>query len=449
MKTTDFTERFLYHIWDAGHLKPELYTISGRKIKIISPGRYSSSAGPDFREAVLALDDDLLRGDVEIHKTTYDWKAHGHSNDRNYCRVILHVVYQHNVNLDFTIDKNGRNIEIFAIQDFLDDDVSRIFSGYQDDPHLPKDKFCSFFAGQSAELLAPLLAKYGSFRLNEKTKRFAAEQYFTGFNQLAYQGILEALGYSKNKYQMLQLANSLTYTQLRSFAADGMTEQQLIALWLGCSGLIDKLPATFPAEFILKWKELYARQEFIKEQMEIDWHLFRIRPVNHPAIRLLQVSSLVFESLQGSLFNKFINLFSFPAGDIKMSDFYQRIYALFIRPGEFLPDKYKLGKTRLDTVFINIILPLALLYARENKFQEMETAVLYIYNNFHALPDNHITKSMRQFMDSAQIRLTRKKAVFQQAILYINDNFCRYHTCTSCQTFKSQTCSEMFGVHYP
>jgi Protein of unknown function (DUF2851) len=447
MKTTDFTERFLYHIWDAGHLKPELYTISGRKVKIISPGRYSSSAGPDFREAVLALDDDLLRGDVEIHKTTYDWKAHGHSSDPNYCRIILHVVYQHNVKMDYTIDKKGRKIEILALQDFLDDDVSRIFSGYQDDPHLPKDKFCSFFAGQSPELLTPLLISYGNIRLNEKAKRFAAEQYFTGFNQLAYQGILEALGYSKNKYQMLNLANTLTFSLLRKFAAEGMTEQQLIAVWLGSTGLIDKLPATFPAEYVLKWKELYARQKFFCEPLKINWHLFRIRPVNHPAIRLLQISSLVYESLHGSLFNKFINLFSFPAGEIKMSDFYQRLYNLFIRPGEYLPDKYKLGKTRLDTIFINIILPLALLYARENKYQQMEEAVICIYKNYHALPDNFITRSMRQFMDPAQIRLARKKAVYQQAILYINDNFCRYHSCTSCQTFRAQTCSEMFGVH--
>ena len=443
MEITDFTERFLYHIWDAGHLKPDLMTVSGKKIKIIYPGRFSSSAGPDFREAVISIDNDLIHGDVELHKTTYDWKAHGHVDDPNYCRIILHVVYQHNLKPDYTIDKKGRQIEIFAMQDFLDDNIIKIFTGYQDDPHIPKDKFCSFFAGQPAELLEPVFLKYGCQRIDEKAKRFAAEQYFTGFNQLAYQGILEALGYSKNKYQMLQLASSITYSQLRIFAREGMTEQQLIAIWLGASGLINKLPSTFPAEFVLKWKELYSRQDFYKDQLEIDWHLFRIRPVNHPAIRLLQVSNLVYESLKGSLFNKFIKLFSFPIGKIKMAEFYQRLYQLFIRPGEFLPEKYHLGKTRLDTLFINIVLPLALLYAQENKFSEMTDVILYIYKNYHSLPDNYITKSMRQFMDPSQIRLSRKKAIYQQAVLHIYNNFCRYHTCTQCQTYKTQTLAQM------
>ncbi len=443
MKTTDFTERFLYHIWDAGHLSCDLKTVSGKNLKIIFPGRYSNSAGPDFREAVISFDNDLLRGDVEIHKTTYDWKAHGHSDDPNYCHVILHVVYQHNVKLDYTIDKNGCPIEIFELQNFLDDDIKRIFSDYQADPYLPKEKFCIFFAGQSPELLKPLLMKYSILRLREKEKRFAAELYFTGFNQLAYQGILEALGYSKNKYQMLQLANYITYTDLRNFADHGMTEQQLIAIWLGASGLIDKLPSTFPQEFILKWKELYARQSFYTAHLNIDWQLFRLMPANHPAIRLLQVSSLVYESLKGSLFNNFINLFSFPVGKFKITDFYQRLYDLFLRQSDFLPEKYKLGKTRLDTIFINIILPLALLYAEKNKFTDLADAVLNIYKNYHSLPDNFLTRSMRQFMDDSQVKLTGRKACCQQAIHYIYDSFCRYHTCTQCQEFKLKNLSEM------
>lgn len=443
MDTTDFTERFLYHIWDAGHLKPELFTVSGKRLKIISPGRFSSSAGPDFREAVISIDNDLIRGDVEIHKTTYDWKAHGHVDDPNYCRIVLHVVYQHNVKQEFTIDKNGRQIEIMELVDYLDDDIIKIFTGYEDDPQIPKDKFCSFFAGQPAELLEPVLLKYGCQRIEEKAKRFAAEQYFTGFNQLAYHGILEALGYSKNKYQMLQLASSISYSQLRIFAREGMSEQQLIALWLGASGLLNKLPSTFPAEYVLKWKELYARQNYFEQKLDINWNLFRLRPVNHPAIRLLQIADLMHQSLQGSLFNKFIKLFSFPVGSLKMTEFYQRLYNLFIFPGEFLPEKYNMGKTKLDTIFINIILPLALLYAQENKFPEMTDAILYIYKNYHPLPDNYITKAMRQFMDTSQIRLSRKKAVYQQGILHIYNNFCRYHTCTQCQMHKTQTLAQM------
>jgi hypothetical protein len=437
MKTTDFSERFLYHIWDAGHLTGELHTVSGKSLKIISAGRYSNAAGPDFREAVISLERDLVRGDVEIHKTTYDWKAHGHSDDPNFCNLVLHVVYEHNVKLDYTIDKNGNSVEIFAMQDFLDDDIKRIFAGYQENPELPQEKFCTFFAGHPPELLQPLLQKCGMLRLQEKKKRFAAEQYFTGFNQLVYQGILEALGYSNNKYQMLQLADAISYSQLRNFAENGMTEHQMIAIWLGASGMIDRLPGTFPQEYVLKWKELYARQNFFNEALYIDWKLFRIRPVNHPAVRLLQMTDIIYESLKGSLFNNFINLFSFPVDNFKISAFYKRIYDYFIKPSDFLPDRYRIGKTRLDTIFINIILPLALLYAEKNDYRQLTETTILIYKNYHALPENHLTKSMTQFMDASQVKLAGSRAIYQQALLYLYNSFCRYHTCNQCREFKN------------
>jgi hypothetical protein len=345
---------------------------------------------------------------------------------------VLHVVYNHNTQLDGTIDKDGNFIEIFELQNFLDDDIKRIFAGYQKQPTLPEKKFCTFFASETPELIQPLLIKYGMLRILEKQKRFAAELYFTGFNQLAYQGILEALGYSKNKYQMLQLANLIPYADLRKFARDGMNLHDLIAIWLNASGLIDKLPATFPPEFILKWKELFARQNFFQKPLSIQWNLFRLRPVNHPAIRLLQIADLVYDSLSGSLFNQFIRLFSFPAGKFKMKDFYQRLYDLFLKPNNFLPEKYNLGKTRLDTIFINIILPLILLYAQNNQFNELADTVNEIYRQFHALPHNNISRSMYQFMDSSQIKLARSKAIYQQALLHIYNSFCRFHTCSEC-----------------
>ena len=107
MVTPDFTERFLYHIWDAQHLKSDLQTVSGKGVKVISPGRLSNAACPDFREAVISIGGDLQRGDVEIHKTTYDWHNHKHSEDPNYCNVILHVVFVHNTWQEYTLDKDA------------------------------------------------------------------------------------------------------------------------------------------------------------------------------------------------------------------------------------------------------------------------------------------------------------------------------------------------------
>ncbi|MCF7918625.1 MAG: DUF2851 family protein [Candidatus Cloacimonetes bacterium] len=430
--TTDFTERFLYHIWDAQHLATELETVSGKKLKIISPGRLSNAAGPDFREAVVSLGGDLQRGDVEIHKTTYDWIIHGHGEDPNYCNVKLHVVFQHNTWQEYTIDKQGQAVEILELKTNLDDDIKRILNDFEENPLIPEEKFCRFFAEQPAETLSVALSRYGKLRLLEKEKRFAAELYFTGFNQLAYQGLLEALGYASNKFQMLQMANTLTYEVLRKNFQDGMQDEEMIAIWLGSTGLLDSLPPSFPREFVLKWKELYANQNYHQETVEVNWHLFRIRPVNHPGIRLLQIAPLIYRSLSGSLFNDLIKLFSYPQGKLKMKEFYQRLETLFIGESYYLPKEWWLGKTRLDTVFINIILPLVRLYAQRNNYKELSEAAWEVYAQYRALPSNHLTRGMERYMDKMQIRTAQKKAIYQQGILHIYHNYCQYYSCGEC-----------------
>jgi len=430
--TPDFTERFLYHIWDAQHLMGDLQTVSGKDVKVISPGRLNNGAGPDFREAVISIGGDLQRGDVEIHKTTYDWQNHKHTEDPNYCNVILHVVYQHNTWQEYTLNKDARAIEVLELKGFLDDDIKRILSDYRENPKVPKEKFCRFFADQPAETLPVLLSHYGKERLAEKEKRFSAELYFAGFNQLAYQGILEALGYTNNKFQMLQLANSITYEVLRKAFQDGMTENQMIALLLGSSGLLDRLPKSFPREFVLKWKELYGQQNFYQEPVLINWHLFRIRPVNHPGIRLIQIVPLIYRSLSGSLFHELIKLFSYPQGKVKMKEFYQRLSTLFIGESDFLPRIWWLGKTRLDTIFINILLPLILLYAHKNKYDELADAAMEVYGEYRKLPANYLTRAMERYMDNLQIKVVGKKAIYQQGLLHIYNNYCQYYSCDEC-----------------
>ena len=61
-----FSEKFLYHIWDAQHLIKELKSISNRKIKILFPGRWNTDSGPDFKDAIIEIDGVVKRGDVEM-----------------------------------------------------------------------------------------------------------------------------------------------------------------------------------------------------------------------------------------------------------------------------------------------------------------------------------------------------------------------------------------------
>lgn len=82
--------------WAAGAWRGEaLETAGGTRYRVIYEGRRGGSAGPDFRDAVLARPDgSRVLGDVELHLRAGFWRAHGHERDARYARVVLHVVFR-------------------------------------------------------------------------------------------------------------------------------------------------------------------------------------------------------------------------------------------------------------------------------------------------------------------------------------------------------------------
>ena len=70
----------------------ELTTEDGEPIRIIYPGRINDDRGPDFRDAVIATERGLVKGDIEVHVKSSNWREHRHHLDPAYNRVILHVV---------------------------------------------------------------------------------------------------------------------------------------------------------------------------------------------------------------------------------------------------------------------------------------------------------------------------------------------------------------------
>jgi len=55
----------------------ELTTEEGDQLKMMYPGRLNNDNGPDFRDAVIVNNSDLVKGDVEIHIKSSDWHNHG------------------------------------------------------------------------------------------------------------------------------------------------------------------------------------------------------------------------------------------------------------------------------------------------------------------------------------------------------------------------------------
>ena len=432
-----FSEEFLYHIWDAQHLKENLTTLSGKKLSIKFPGRWNTDSGPDFRDAILEINGKIQKGDVEIDLTSYQWKSHSHNENPEFNSVLLHIVYEDNGTYPFTINEDGGKIEILEIKEQLTDDINKLIKHYSGKPYSEKDKTCKLFNELNKNETEQFLIKMGMMRFEKKIKRFSAEHFFSDFDQLIYMGLMEALGYSKNKYQMLQIALNKSFKDLKQFYNKGMAKDEFIAILLCSSGLIDHLPTIITKGQKMKWQKLFQKQKDINITSEIKWKLFRIRPVNHPVIRILQITDLLYDSFETSFFHNILKLFSFPSDNFKLNDFKKKLYNYFQIENNFLPERYKLGKTRIDTILINIILPLTVIYAREKKYKQLEDTAINIYQSFKGLPLNYLTQYMEKFLNEEQKILIKKRAIYQQGILKVYYENCQHHYCEACEIFKN------------
>jgi hypothetical protein len=95
--------------WLAGVPGP-LWAEDGRAVRVVFPGVPGGGAGPDVHGAVVDLDGDLLRGDVEFHLLASGWRRHGHHRDPAYRGVVLHVVGRNDLAARSTAGAGGRAI---------------------------------------------------------------------------------------------------------------------------------------------------------------------------------------------------------------------------------------------------------------------------------------------------------------------------------------------------
>ncbi|MBT4685395.1 MAG: DUF2851 family protein [Candidatus Marinimicrobia bacterium] len=91
-------EKHLIQKWGSlgkGHI---IYIRNSKPIMVIDPGKENYYNGPDFLNAQLFMNGEMILGDVEIHVNEASWIYHGHHQDKRYDSVILHVVNQFSLN---------------------------------------------------------------------------------------------------------------------------------------------------------------------------------------------------------------------------------------------------------------------------------------------------------------------------------------------------------------
>ncbi len=397
-------ERLLWKLWKRRAARQEEFrTGAGARIRVLYPGRSGTSAGPDFRDALMDVEGvGLVRGDVEIHLRQRDWDSHGHGDDPNYNGVILHGALDvGDPETELSSGAAAPTVSLSPLLEGADDGVDDADPVDSNDPQVTAELWerlarRGYPRPMSVEEAAGLLERAGDERFRRKAAvlgRFASEQ---GPEQALYEALLEALGYRYNQQPFVKLAHAAPVAALRRAALPVLAQQRPMVLrhWLlAVSGLADAGPAAPP-----------RLPEGLGPAMERkEWHLFRVRPSNHPALRINGAAQLVARFLDGGLLSGLASSSVAPR---------QLVVALTVDGQD--GGTAAIGAGRARDLAVNVVLPMLHSLAGGEDSPHMDT-----YRRFPKLQGNEVLGEMVRQLLLEEWRPAVNSARRQQGLLHL------------------------------
>lgn len=251
------SERVLQKIWLKGDFdQNDLRAESGRRLRVLDPGRWNLLEGPDFLEARLELDGESLVGDVEVHFHAGDWHLHDHGGNPNFDGVRLHVVLYPETRagapvttakgecpeLLYLLPRLERDLEDYAVDDALLE-----LEQVEDMEWLLR--FLERPLGERRAVLREGAARRWARKVDFARKRLQGADWASACHQFC----LEVLGYARNRAPMARLALN---HPMEAFATGAAEADALFAEEAG------------------------------------RWRLSGLRPANHPRHRLAQYAAI-------------------------------------------------------------------------------------------------------------------------------------------------------------
>jgi len=378
------SERDLRLFWEQQHLDAtRLRTTDGRRVVVYAPGTENTDGGPDFRDARIRIGNTTYVGDVEVHLRTGQWRAHRHHTDPHYNSVILHVV--HTDDGSHTRTARSRRIPVVAI--------GRLIAGMppRPVPSAPRHRI----ALQDVRTLARSLGRQRLLdkarRAEDRLREIVGEDRFVegpasadlysqpsgeACDQLLYEGLLEAMGYAKNRAPFLLLARSVRLRTLRRF--DLHDRETMSALLFGAAGLLPPIRTVADAESRACVRRLRTRWAGLRPSLRVeqghpaDWLFFRLRPANFPPVRLAAVVDLLPVLFGNGELRRLVR----QADDLPPAAWWREARALFAVPPDPFWSRHVrfaapvrtrrtcLGQERLLDIAANVLVPSALLLHR-------------------------------------------------------------------------------------
>lgn len=391
-------------------------------IEVVKPGKLNTGSGPDFFNAQLRIDGTLWAGNVEIHISSSEWNRHNHHKDPAYDSCILHVVLTRDATTRRT---NGTHIPTVELKErfpnFLWENYLKLIGSRGWIPCQNRIKETDTATWEST------IESMAVERLEFRSKQIiiSLEGNRDNWDECFYQHLARNFGFQLNAMPFEMLARSLPLNILRKEISN---QENIEALLFGQSGMLEDF---FKESYPLKLQDAYkhlAIKYSLKNIPVSTWKLLRLRPVNFPAVRISQLSALLYrhpymfaEILDAKKIKDIFSIF-----DAVATEYWNTHYQF---NKESVSRIKRIGITSIQNLVINTCIPFIYswgIYTGSGLHKELALSFL------KKMPaeDNHL---IRQWLE---IGYKPSSAWDTQGLLQLKVAYCSEKNCLACTIGK-------------
>ena len=406
-------ERLLQFIWQHQYFSTaSLTTVCGKEVVILQTGILNTNQGPDFLHARIKIGTVFWAGNIEVHIKSSDWLRHHHSEDIHYKNVVLHVVWEHDIDVSQhpVLALKGR-VSLSMLQRYENLMQQPLLIPCSKQLHVV-DTF--IWSAWKTRLVAERLELKNGFIL-ERLKKCNFH-----WDELCWRLFAKYFGVPVNADAMEALA---AHVPLKILRRHKQRIEQLEAILMGQAGLLE---SDFSDDYpnMLKKEYHFLRHKYQLQPTLIPLQFLRMRPIGFPTIRLSMLACFIRQSHQ--LFSALLSA-ELITDVKKMLDVHASTYwdthYVFDHKSPF--QKKKIGKQMVNHLMVNVVLPLLYAYGTHSGEQAFkEKAIVWLEQV--AKEKNRVTASWER------LGVTNRTAFDSQALLQLQKSYCSQHNCLHC-----------------
>jgi len=253
-----------------------------------------------------------------------------------------------------------------------------------------------------AEGVVVLLDRAGEERFKLKAAHFQEQLSLKERDQVLYEGLMGALGYSKNKEPFQELAQRLPLKALKGIALME-SEQRRGSVLAGA--LLDAAGGMGEAQ----------------------WEFFGIRPRNRPQLRIAGAGYLFARYMEKGLAPGVLEL----VREADQKKGHSRLEQGMMVGSGGAKDTF-IGRGRAKEMVVNVLLPFSFAWGERTSQAGLRERALELYRNYPPLEENQITRQMRRQLFGGGGVGVVNSAQRQQGLIHLYRNFCLEGKCYGC-----------------